>query len=122
MAEDNDLGNVFEALKTLMQPYAEKLIRRTDVPAKLHLDTDYVMKNKKPLFFGAVQIKKNYVSYHLMPVYVNPELLQGMSDELRKRMHGKSCFNFKAIDKDLFAEIGLLTKSGYDFYRSEGYI
>ena len=58
MAEDNDLGNVFEALKTLMQPYAEKLIRRTDVPANLHLDTDYVMKNKKPLFFGAVQIKK----------------------------------------------------------------
>jgi hypothetical protein len=29
---------------------------------------------QKELFFGGVQIKKNYVSYHLMPVYMEPAL------------------------------------------------
>jgi hypothetical protein len=43
-----------------------------------------------------VQIKKNYVIYHLMPVYLNPGLLEGMSPGLRKRMQGKSCFNLPA--------------------------
>ncbi len=58
------------------------------------------------MFFGAAVIKKNYVSFHLMPVYVHPDLLEGISDGLRKRMQGKSCFNFKALDEDTLAEFG----------------
>lgn len=59
-----------------------------DTPTEFCLDTQHVMKNKKPLFFGAVQTKKNYVSYHLMPIYVEPRLLDGVSPELRMRMQG----------------------------------
>ena len=28
----------------------------------------------KPMYFGSVLIQKNYVSFHLFPVYTNPEL------------------------------------------------
>jgi hypothetical protein len=77
---------------------------------------------RKPLFFGAVQTNKSYVSYHLMPVYVNADLLDGISGSLQKRMQGKSCFNFKAIDADLFSELAALTRSGYDYYVGKGYI
>jgi len=80
------------------------------------------MKNKKPLFFGAVQIKKNYVSFYLMPIYVQPKLLEKISEALKKRMQGKSCFNFKEVDKDLFEELGDLTQAGYEYYKNEGYI
>jgi len=86
------------------------------------VDTFYVMKSKKPLWFGGVQIKKNYVSYYLMPVYVNPNLLEGMSDDLKKRMQGKSCFNFKTVDEKLFKELGKLTKNGMQDYRKAGYL
>lgn len=53
--------------------------------------------------------KKSQVAYHLMPVYVHPELLTDLSPELRRRMQGKSCFNFTKVDRDLFAELGALT-------------
>lgn len=55
------------------------------------VDTRHIQKNKKPLFFGAVQVKKSYVSYHLMPVYLEPDLLAPSSSELKARMQGKSC-------------------------------
>ena len=68
--------------------------------------------------FGEVQIRKNYVSYHLMPVYACPDLLEGMSPELRKRMQGRSCFNFKAVDEKLFRELARLTDKGYRRFKT----
>lgn len=105
-----------------MIPFADQLVVVRDEPDWLYLDTSHVMKNGKPLYFGAVRTMKKYVSYHLMPVYVKPALLEGMSDSLRKRMQGKSCFNFVKIDKNVFDELATLTRAGFDFYRSEGYI
>ena len=45
-----------------------------------------------------------------MPVYMFPELLKGMSPELKKHMQGKSCFNFKKVEPDLFKELKELTR------------
>lgn len=41
-----------------------------------------------------------------------PELLNGISPELKKRMQGKSCFNFKKVEPELFKELAELTKKG----------
>ena len=62
-------------------------------------------------------MQKSYVSYHLMPLYWKPELLKGMSSELRNRMQGKSCFNFKKIKPALFKELANLTRAGFAAYR-----
>ena len=40
----------------------------------------------RPLFAAAVQVRKSYVSYHLMPIYMNPALMATVSAALRKRM------------------------------------
>ena len=122
MTTSTSRATVFESLKALLAPHAKYLRIVADDDGDYHLDTHHIMKNKKPLFFGAVQIKKNYVSYHLMPIYVNPALLEDMSDALRKRQQGKSCFNFKSIEPELFAELNALTAAGYRFYLQEGYI
>jgi hypothetical protein len=53
---------------------------------------------------------KNYVSFHLMPVYMYPDLLEGASPGLMKRMQGKSCFNFKRVEPDTFEELRALTE------------
>ncbi len=76
----------------------------------------------KPMFFAAVRAGKNYVSYHLMPVYGCPELLKDASPGLMKRMQGKACFNFTAVDKPLFAELGRLTRAGYNKFKTLKYL
>jgi len=57
-----------------------------------------------------MEIKENCVSFYLMPVCMCPDLLAGMSKELKQRMQGKSYFNFKAEDPTLFNELAESTK------------
>ncbi len=117
-----DLSTVFTELRSIMAPYAAKLDAKKDEASELYLDTKHIQKNKKPLFFGAVQIKKSFVSFHLMPVYVKPELLARISPELKRRMQGKSCFNFAEVDKPLFKELAALTKAGFASYKEQGFV
>lgn len=116
------MDDVFDALKNIMEPHTRTLDVKSDEPGNFYVDTFHIMKNKKPLWFGGVQTKKNYVSYHLMPVYMNPALLEGISPELKKRMQGKSCFNFKSVDKVLLKELAQITKLALQDYRAGGYL
>jgi hypothetical protein len=117
-----DLGNVFADLRAIMAPYAASLDAKKDDDTELYVDTRHIQKNRKPLFFGAVQMKKAYVSYHLMPVYAKPELLAGVSPALRARMQGKSCFNFTVSDTALLKELAALTKACYASYKEQGFV
>jgi len=107
-------------VRPLLAKYEKKLVVVHDSDDSYYLDTAFIMPNKKPMFFGAVRIGKAYVSFHLMGVYVYPDLLSDMSPELKKRMQGKSCFNFKQADKKLIAELRKLTKACRDRYRDAG--
>ena len=84
---------------------------KKDEPGNLYLELPPATPKAKPKFFGAVQTKKSYVSYHLMPVYENPSLLDSISDALRRKMQGKSCFNFTSHDPVLFKELEGLTRT-----------
>jgi hypothetical protein len=57
-----------------------------------------------------------------MPVYMYPDLLKGISPELKKHMQGKSCFNFKKVEPELFEELGELTKQGSDRFQKEVWV
>jgi hypothetical protein len=69
-----------------------------------------------------VQIGKAYVSYHLMGLYGNEQLLGGISKELKARMQGKTCFNFKSRDEALFAELEDLSCRSRAAFRKAGYV
>lgn len=117
-----DLPAVCAALKSVMAPYAAQLDIKQNDDSTLYVDTKFIQKNKKPMYFGAVMLKKSYVSYHLMPVYVKPELLAGLSPGLERRMQGKSCFNFTEIHQPLFKELEALTKAGFQSYKKQGFV
>lgn len=117
-----DLDPVFRDLAAVLRAHARRLATVRDTADELYLDTRHVQKNGKPLFFGAVRRGKAYVSLHLFPVYVKPELLQSLSPALRARMHGKSCFNFNAVDKPLLAEVAALVKAGYASFEQQGLV
>jgi hypothetical protein len=112
----------FAELKSIFKPYAKKMDVAHDDDGSYLLNTRHLMMNKQPLCFGGVRMGKNYVSYHLMPVYASPELLQSISPELKKRMQGKSCFNFRGVDKKLFAELKQLTKAGAAKFSDEKFV
>jgi hypothetical protein len=86
------------------------------------VDTAHVLPKGQPLFFASVRIGTRYVSYHLMPVYLWPELLEGISDRLRRCLQGKSCFGFTRLEPDVLAELSALTRDGYDRYCAHEYI
>ena len=119
MPAQNDFSTVFEELKKILTPYARNLTVKADTPDTYYLDGPYSEKWKKEIFFGSAQIKKNYVSFYLMSVYMYPELLKGVSPELKKHMQGKSCFNFKKVEPDLFEELATLTKKGAEKFKEE---
>ena len=119
MSPQTDFPIVFEHLKQILESYAEDLTVKADSPDTYYLDGPYSEKWKKELFFGSAQIKKNYVSFYLMPVYMYPDLLNEISPELKKRMQGKSCFNFKKVEPELFEELTELTRKGAQKFNEE---
>jgi len=123
MASKSDLTTVFVRLKAIIAPYAKKKMDvAADNQTHYQLNTRHIMRNRQPLCFGGVRMGKNYVSFYLMSLYTSPDDAQGMSPELKKRMQGKSCFNFKVIDEKLFSELAGLTKAGAAKFNDEKFI
>lgn len=116
-----DFSRIFAALKPLLAKHAADLRVTHDAADHYALDTPHIMKNKKPLFFGEVRIRKAYVAFHLMPVYSDVDLLDGAPAALRARMQGKSCFSFRQIDRTHLEALAALTDAGAARYRAHGY-
>lgn len=115
---NNDLDRVAEALAELMKRAAPDMTVRTGGSYDIQLLTDWdnPLKPGERMWFGGVRAMKNYVSVHLMPVYSHPALLADISPDLKKRMQGKSCFNFRAEDPALFDQLEALTRAAAAVY------
>ena len=78
------MDDVFDSLRALTVRPTERLHITDDDPAKLTIEGDEFDGMREG--FGAVQTKKNCVSYHLMQVHCEPALLDDVSADLKKRM------------------------------------
>jgi hypothetical protein len=114
-----DFAAVFASLRKLLDPFLGEIRVQTDKPGNYHTEIPTIFHRGKPLYFAGVRTGKNYVSFHLLPLYGCPGLLKGMSPVLKKRMQGKACFNFTAIDEPCFAELGQLAAAGLKIFKSE---
>jgi hypothetical protein len=109
-----DFNAVFGRLRGILEPYGRRLHVVDDTPTAYSVDMAPAAERNPTTWFGGVRVGKRYVSYYLMPVYVEPALLGTVSAGLRRRMQGKSCFNFTAVDEALFSELEALTRDGYE--------
>jgi len=118
------LEPVFVRLRAILEPYSARLSVRHNSQDHYSLEVELAPQFKKPgpIPVAWVQINKAYVSYHLMPVYMCPQLQKAISKELKARMQGKSCFNFKTIDEELFKELAQLTEQGFAIWRNAGFV
>lgn len=117
-----DFSATFALLAPLLRCHANELVVKADSPGHLYLDCPVEVRPGYPHFLGAVAIMKSYVSFHFMPVYSNPELLAPLSSELRARMQGKSCFNFRTVSTEQIEELRALVERGIALYRERGLI
>ena len=110
-------GSTFTALRGVLAKSKKRLAVQTDK------DTEYTLVTKspspfpqhkgKPMFFASVRVGRAYVSYHLLPLYMNPALAKTISPALKKRMQGKACFNFKTDpEREILAELKNLNEAG----------
>jgi hypothetical protein len=119
MASDAAFPEIFRRLRTILEPYAPEMVITQDTEMGYSLDTHHIMNNGQPLFFASASIRKNYVSFYVMPVYAFPDLLDDIGD-LKKRMQGKSCFNFRQLDDLQVGALTDLVRRGYERYAAEG--
>ena len=103
-----DLDAVHDRLKAILAPYRAQLHATKDGPGGLALEVPG-LEGKPWGYVAGTRLGKRYVSFYLTGVYARPELAEGMSPELMRRMQGKSCFNFTSVDEPLFAELEALT-------------
>jgi hypothetical protein len=119
MMDTQEFQHIYEQLRAILQAHEPALHLTQDAEMGYSLDTCIPYKGR-PLFFGAVKQGKQYVSFHLMPIYAYPDLLEGISPELKKRMQGKSCFNFRHVDEALFSELSRLTQASFNRFHEKG--
>ena len=118
MAGTASFQEIFDALKPVFEEYAGRLAIQVDEPGQYYLETKSAIRKGRRMQFGGVKIGKAYVSFHLMPIYMNPALQKTISPELRKRMQGKSCFNFTSLNPGHISELKKLTKAGFEEFRT----
>jgi len=119
--------DTFAALKTAFDEAAPHLNARVDTSIEYTLvgrvPSPFPQDKKQPVYFGSVRLGKSYVSFHLMPLYMNEEIASTISPTLKKRMQGKTCFNFKSVpDARVLAELQRLTELGLASFRQKEWI
>jgi hypothetical protein len=116
MTEKEAFGEVFKRLRSILARHVPPLVVSKDTASDYSLAVDFPSAPENARYFGGINIRRSYVSFYLMPVYANPALMTGASGDLKKRMQGKSCFNFSKVDEDLFEELAALTDRGVPQY------
>jgi hypothetical protein len=118
---------VFATLKQIFRRHLDRLSVQSDNATEYTLvgrkPSPFPQHKGNPVFFSSVRVGKAYVSFHLLPLYMNESLSGTISSALRKRMQGKACFNFKTVpDADLIAELERLTHAGFKSFDDKNWL
>jgi hypothetical protein len=127
----HDFPAVFERLRSILKQHAGEFVVSEDSPTRYCLEAPvgpatlqaWRGKKKRELIPVAwTEIGKAYVSFHHMALPVSSKLREGMSDDLSKRMQGKTCFNFRSESEVPVSELEMLTARGCAAMRAAGFI
>jgi len=107
-----ELAGIEARLRAILAPYEDRLewVVAYGIPmlrrpaAKAH---DW---------FAFVKPATRHVGFFLLPVHTWPELREGLSPALAKRLTGKATFTFATLDETLFTELEALVARAYEAY------
>jgi hypothetical protein len=127
MAVAGDFEVAFFELKRVFAAHLCRLTVKNDSATEFTLTgrtpSPFPQHKGQPMWFASVRRGKAYVSFHLMPLYMNPPLLRTVSDSLKKRMQGKTLFNFKAApEPELLRDLGRLVEAAMNDWTAKKYV
>jgi hypothetical protein len=107
-----DLTAVELRLRAILDPYREHLVEDTIY----HMPVLRRKRAKKHDWFAGVQAVDGAVKFNFLPMHGHPELLDGVSADLRRHKTGASVFRFTEIDENLAGELEQLVGKGFLAY------
>lgn len=110
------LAAVEARLRAILVPYESKLV----AGSVYNLPTLTRPGAKKHDWFAFVKPGPKHVSFFLLPIHTWPDLLEGLSSALAKRVTGASCLTFAAIDEAQATELEGLVARAYERYAAAG--
>lgn len=122
------LLEIFNALKTLIKPYEKGVLRpHIDIEGKYDLwaHRSALVQGKilDEFAFVGLILQSNYVGFYFMPIYTNPpEVTPLISPGLLKHLKGKSCFHIKKVDAELLKDVKAAMKVGFAQYKKNGWV
>jgi len=115
-------ATLFRSLKNLLVSVMEGMEVAVDEPCLFQVNTGQLDHKGRPVLFAMVKTGKKEVSFHLMPLYCHPELVETLSPELKKKMRGKTCFHFRKLNKELSDDLEKLVQHSLHILRQKGEI
>jgi hypothetical protein len=122
-----DFDKTFAALKAVFSKVEKQLTVKTDTPKQYELVTKkpspFPQHKGHPMWFGMIKTGKAYVSFHLLPLYMNDAMQKLVSPELEKRKQGMACFNFKTEPtKQHLDELKKLVAASVESWKEKNYL
>jgi hypothetical protein len=125
MPASHEFTATFVSLRAILADLADRLVVKADTPTEYQLvakrPSPFPQHKGQPMYFASVRLGKAYVSFHLMALYGDAVLT--VPPALKKRMQGKTCFNFKkAPDAEQLSQLRQLTEAGYQRCLEKGWV
>ncbi|MFM8431418.1 MAG: hypothetical protein ACKOA1_01345 [Bacteroidota bacterium] len=74
------------------------------------------------MYFASLVVRKDALSLHFFPIYVEPSLTEGIPDSLLSKLTGKTCFTFKKNHDIDLKSLKKLLKKGAVLWKKKGYL
>lgn len=111
---------IFEALATLLAPYAHVF------EAEMHERMGYCLKTygewPTEIYFAGVQWNERGLFYHLFPIAGHPEIVAALSPALRAHREGRVSFRFETFEPRLLTELVSATAQAYRSLVQDGFL
>jgi hypothetical protein len=117
---------LFDEVKALLEPYADRLTARRDDPGYFDLwsekDVEVAGRRREAVFFCGLIIQKTYVGFYFMPVYADEDVAAVFGPDLLATRKGKSCFHLRRLTPELRSQIEAALAAGWRLYESRGWV
>ncbi|HAP01013.1 MAG TPA: hypothetical protein DCQ93_03715 [Bacteroidetes bacterium] len=125
---DETRRQIFDTLKKNLETVAPPMVASGG-----HDYHDYQLLGNKPvsyghdkkiipgMFFAAVANRKDSVTFHFFPCYMDSKL-KSVAPSLYKCLKGKTCFHFKKTEQVNEKELKALLKEGVKAWKKMGYM
>jgi hypothetical protein len=114
----------FAALKVVLVAHSEGLRVTKDAATHFQLHTagpvEFEGRKLPNSYFAWLKEGKNDTALHFFPIYSHPQRFEDLPPKLRKKLTGKACFHFKAIDPEMLGAIAAMLERGREIYGGAG--